>query len=124
MAYRILTNDDKQRLTEAYAALVEAIKKHKPIWLVYQLTNKSRREMYFGVTSKEFQTRLIEHASGTTETIKHWLFTGVSKDSITAKVIITGKPQEQASMIAHTCEKLLRLKLKGTAWKVHQTGGI
>lgn len=124
MPIPILTHADKERLNKAYALVVEAVKKAESVWLVYQLINCTKKEVYFGVTSRELKDRLIEHARGSTDAISHWVFTGAQKDKINLKVILRNKPQDTASTIAHLCEKSYRQKLKAGGWKVHQTKGI
>ena len=96
MTHPILSHADKERLSKAYELVLEAVKKAESIWLVYQLVNVTQKEVYFGVTSRDLEDRLLEHARGSTDAISHWTFTGAKKDIIKIKVIIKNKPQERS----------------------------
>ncbi len=91
----------------------------QPIWSVYVLINKTKKEMYFGVSKRTYERITKEHANGETETISGWDW---DNDKIVGDILYPELDRYSASRTAHDSEKLWKLLAPG--YKVHQTAGI
>ncbi|MBM4345262.1 MAG: GIY-YIG nuclease family protein [Deltaproteobacteria bacterium] len=89
------------------------------IWKIYLLENKTRKERYIGVTSRDIPDRLTEHEAGRTATIAHWRW---DREQITANKVGWSYEQAKASVRAHAMEADLRTRER--VWTTFATGGI
>lgn len=85
-------------------------------WYVYRGINRSRKEVYYGVSSQPKERIDGAHCVGYTKTIKHW---DCENEDIIWNQVSEHATQQEASKKAHAHEKI---PLKG--YKVHQTAGI
>ena len=83
---------------------------------VYGLYNRTKKERYYGSTTREMKKRMQEHASGQTQATSHWNF---KKDKIDHRVIQKGIPEQKATEKAHELES----RRPPSRWKNLQTGG-
>lgn len=109
-------NERLQRLAESI--LADIAKYQEKIWSVYMLTNHTKKEIYFGVTS-DIEDRILVHAKKNTKAIRHWDFAG---DNIGLKILKLGMTQGEASQLAHALERKYENGLNG--YRVIQTAGI
>lgn len=85
-------------------------------WYVYRGINRTKKEVYYGV-SKDPQARVDgSHCNGFTKAVKHW---DCDTDTIDWNVVSEHPTQAEASAKAHAHEKTT---LKG--YVVIQTAGI
>lgn len=83
---------------------------------VYGMYNQTRKQRYYGTTSRPANTRLGEHEAGQTRALRNWNW---KKDKIIVKTIAKGVSPSKATEKAHELES--RKPLPG--WKTLQTGG-
>ncbi len=88
-------------------------------WKIYLLENKTRKERYIGVTSRDIPDRLTQHEAGYTVTISHWRW---DREEITAFKVGWSYEQAKASERAHAMEADYIAKQR--TWKTFRTGGI
>jgi len=88
----------------------------RPIWSVYVLINKTKKEIYFGVSKRPCERISEEHARGETEAIAEWNWI---TDEIVEDILYSELDRYSASRKAHHLETCV---FKG--YKVHQTAGI
>jgi len=84
---------------------------------VYGLYNRTRKERYYGITTRQNVKRMKEHASGQANALKHWNF---SEDDIEVRIVARGLSQENA--VARVYE--LELRKSRAGWKTIQTGEL
>ena len=84
---------------------------------VYGLYNYTKRERYYGTTTRAMVERLREQKSGQTQAISHWNW---RRDRITARVIATRLTLNRAIAKAHELE----LRTPPPGWTIIQTGGM
>ena len=83
---------------------------------VYGAYNRSKRQRYYGKTTRKVDRRLSEHEAGNTKALKNWNW---GKDKITTRTIAKGLAEKAAIKKAHELEQ--RKPPRG--WKTIQTGG-
>ena len=86
-------------------------------WLVYRLINKTKKEVYHGVTKHTLEERLLTHCAGDTKALKHW---DCTRDVIEKKILARGLTQETASRRAHEEERACSMP----GYKCIKTAGI
>ena len=83
---------------------------------VYGMYNQTRKERYYGETTRQVDERLGEHESGRTEALKKWNW---QKDKITTRTIAKGLSERNAIKKAHELES----QKPPPGWKNIKTGG-
>lgn len=83
---------------------------------VYGLYNQTKKERYYGSTTRPVNKRLGEHEAGQTATLGNWNW---KRDKIIVKTIAKGLPPPRATKKAQGLES--RKPPRG--WKNLQTGG-
>jgi predicted GIY-YIG superfamily endonuclease len=84
-------------------------------WVVYQMTNSTKKEIYYGISS-DLVHRWQDHARDQAASTRKWDFTN---DSISINVLEKGMTRKEASEAAHTLE----LQDPPLAYTIIQTGG-
>ena len=83
---------------------------------VYGMYNQTRKERYYGSTTKPVNKRLGEHETGQTAALRNWNWKG---DKIMVKTVAKGVPPHKATEKAHELES----RKPPQGWKNLQTGG-
>lgn len=83
---------------------------------VYGMYNQSRRQRYYGKTTRKVDKRLGEHEAGKTEALKKWNW---KKDKIITRTIAKGLSEKAAIKKAHKLEQ----RKPPPRWKNIHTGG-
>jgi len=83
---------------------------------VYGMYNQTKKERYYGTTTRPVNKRLGEHESGQTAVLRPWNW---KKDKIMVKTIAKGLPPYKATQKAHKLES----RKPPPGWKNLQTGG-
>lgn len=83
---------------------------------VYGMYNHSKRQRYYGETTRKVDKRLGEHEARKTKALKNWNF---QKDKIITRTIAKGLPEKAAIKKAHELEQ----RKPPPRWENIQTGG-
>lgn len=83
---------------------------------VYGLYNRTKKQRYYGSTTRSVEKRLQEHAASQTGATAHWNF---KKDKIYHRTIAKGLSPQKATEKAHELESCKPPRW----WKTLQTGG-
>ncbi len=84
-------------------------------WVVYQMTNSTKKEIYYGISSDPVH-RCQDHTSDQVASTRKWDF---SNDTISINLLEKGMTKEDASEAAHTLE----LQDPPPGYTIIQTGG-
>ena len=86
-------------------------------WYVYRAENKTKKEVYHGVSSVVLDRINKSHCVGGTKILSHW---DCRKDNITWDFLSKHKTQKKASQISHEQER----KFTKRGYTIFKTAGI
>ncbi len=96
--------------------------REKPtFWYVYRFINKTKREIYHGVSKDPHKRVDMYHCEGATVTIAHW---DCGRDKVKLLLMDTYKTQRAASRKAHERERKLRAPDGYAGYTLIETAGI